>query len=274
MTTHRGVMQYASLGHHLRDKATLGLYRLISGSANSSRNREIGKIAKRSPMMWLRPSLLNGMRLLIDPTDASQTVIFDEIFLQESYDLSKVPFTPETIIDCGAHIGMFLLLAAVRFPHSRLIGYEPNPKNAALVQKQLWRNSLDVEFHQAAVSAAHGTARFVAINSHGGRLSGANQGPIPSSGFDEYIVEVLDLQAEIERIRPNALLLKMDIEGEERDVLPAIMQALPCKTALFFETHFGDAGWLEIQKLLNIHGFGVEQINSRGLYCDGFAFRA
>jgi FkbM family methyltransferase len=264
------ITRYASLGHDLRDKAVFGLFWFISWSAN---HRGIRNLTRHCPKIWLRPSRLNGFQIVLDPADVSQTVIFDEIFLQGSYDLEKVGFDPDVIIDCGAHVGMFLLMAAVRFPNAKLLAYEPNPKNAALVRAQLLRNGLKAELHEAAVSTASSKAIFLAINSHGGRISGANQGSVPQGTFEEFSIDTLNLKDEIERIAPDSLLLKMDIEGEERDVLPAIMSTLPRKTALFFETHFGDAGWLESEKLLHAHGFEVEQLNSRGLYCDGFAFR-
>jgi hypothetical protein len=88
-----------------------------------------------------------------------------------------------------------------------------------------------------------------------------------------YTVQAVDFSAALRTMQTDSLLLKMDIEGEERNVLPAIMPILPRRTALFFETHHGAEGWSEIEALLIKNGFAVEQINARGLYCDGFASR-
>lgn len=274
MTECRKTVQYTSLGGGLRERAMFRLFGLITRAAGSSRFPRVRDFVRLFPTIWLRPRLLGGLRILINPVDDSQTVIFDEIFLEDNYDLTKVPFEPSVIIDCGAHIGMFLLLAKARFPSARFIAYEPNYQNASLIRRQLSRNQLDIEFHEAAVSTRSSRSNFLAINSHGGRLSSSNRGDIQFAEFDEFTVDVLDFNAEIERLRPHSLLLKMDIEGEERDVLPAIMQALPVQTALFFETHFGDQGWEEMETLLRSWGFEVERINSRGLFCDGFALRA
>ena len=89
-----------------------------------------------------------------------------------------------------------------------------------------------------------------------------------------YTVRAVDFTSVLRDIEMDSLLLKMDIEGEERNVLPAIMPLLPRRTALFFETHHGEEGWSEIEGVLTRNGFMVEQINARGLYCDGFASRS
>ena len=52
--------------------------------------------------------------------------IFDEIVLNNNYDLDLVPFTPDQIFDCGGHIGMFSLIARGRYPLVPLINFEPN----------------------------------------------------------------------------------------------------------------------------------------------------
>jgi FkbM family methyltransferase len=215
------------------------------------------------------------MRLLIDPTDWSQTVIFDEIFLRSSYDLRRVEFAPHLIIDCGGHIGLFSLLSKSVLPDAPTIVFEPDPRNAQFIRKQILRNRLEITLVESAVSTRGGLAEFQPINSHGGRLRSEADGDCfrRSDTIPPLLVKTVALADFIQKMRPASLLLKMDIEGEERNVLPAIISVLPKKTALFFETHAGESGWRDIAKLLSCHGFVVEQINARGLYCDGFASR-
>jgi len=226
--------------------------------------------------MWLKPRQLRGSRLLIDPADWSQVLIFDEIFLRSGYDMSKVEFKPDVIIDCGAHIGMFSLLAASTFPGATVVAYEPNPKNVRLAREQVKRNKLPINVHHAAVSTASTKMEFVAIvaNSHGGRLIHDVTPEIQRSKIETFVVDVVDLKSEIQKLNPESLLLKVDIEGEERKVLPDIVPILPDRTALFFETHSGEPGWREIETLLRAHAFDVQQINARGEFFDGFAIRA
>jgi FkbM family methyltransferase len=270
----QSIFDCASLGVGFIDKLTLGFFGFVAPKINNSPECELRKIAAVIPKMWLKPKRINGLQLLIDPADWSQTLIFDEVFIRLSYDLRKVPFTPSVIFDCGAHIGLFTLLAKSTFPEASLIAYEPNPNNADFVRKQILKNKLEVVFNESAISTESKELDFVAINSLGGRLKGHEVDGIKVDSAPTYRVKTVDFSVEMKKIRPQSLLLKMDIEGEERSVLPAIMPLLPKQSAIFFETHSGEAGWLEAERLLRSNGFSVEQLTARGLYFDGFACRS
>jgi FkbM family methyltransferase len=270
------IPNYASLGCSLLDKAALGLFGAVSVAASSQQHRRISQLVSSFPKMWLKPRRLGGLHLLIDPTDSSQVLIFDEIFLRSGYDMSKVQFIPDVIIDCGAHVGMYSLLAASTFPRATVVAYEPNPNNVRLALEQVKRNKLPIDIRHAAVSTVSTKMEFVAIvaSSHGGRLIHDVTPEIQRSKIETFVVEVVDLKSEIRQLNPERLLLKVDIEGEERKVLPDIVPILPDRTALFFETHSGEPGWRDIETLLRAHDFDVQQINARGDFFDGFASRA
>jgi FkbM family methyltransferase len=262
------VARCASLGGNLQDKLFLALFGLIAPRQDRSRARWWRVFASAIPAFWVRPKPLNGFRLLINPTDWSQTVIFEEVFLQSSYDLTKVKFTPDVILDCGAHIGIFSLLARSTFPGARLTAYEPNPRNVRRIRCQISRNDLDMDLVESAVSIETKRLFFKAgRNSHAGVLlhDGSKKGT--------YEVPVIDLPAALKQMQPASLLLKMDVEGEERSILPALVPILPRQSALFFETHAGEAGWREVEALLISNGFQVEKISVYGQCVNGFACR-
>jgi FkbM family methyltransferase len=269
----QAVRECAALGNLFRDQLMLGLFGFVSPKINNSPECRWRRLSSFVPKVWLKPKKLNGLSLLIDPADWSQAVIFDEVFLRSSYDLRKVTFTPGTVIDCGAHIGLFSLLARSAFPNATVIAYEPNPDNASFIQHQISRNNAHIAFHQVAVSTESKKLNFVAINSHGGRLEGHGTDGAQSHTAPVYEVKVIDFCAALKDIGPESLLLKMDIEGEERNLLPALVPVLPKRTAIFFETHAGEAGWRQAERLLLSNGFQVENINARGPYYDGFACR-
>ena len=52
-----------------------------------------------------------------------------------------------------------------------------------------------------------------------------------------YTVQVVDLPAMLSQRRPERLLLKLDVEGEETHIIPALLDVLPREAAVFFETH-------------------------------------
>ena len=260
-------MACASLGNGLKDKLALAWFGLLMPrGVNKTKKRWWRTLASRVPGMWLSPAKLNGLQLLIEPTNWSQTLIFEEIFLQSAYDLHKLRFSPDVVLDCGAHIGIFSLLARSAFPHARLMAFEPNPQNIRQIKQLITFNHLDMELIESAVSTETKEMFFFAGNSHSGRL-------LQTEGDGAYKVQAINFYETLKQIQPASLLLKMDIEGGEREVLPAIMPLLPRRTALFFETHFGETGWREIETLLTSNGFQVEQITARGQFYDGFAIR-
>jgi FkbM family methyltransferase len=269
------IIQCASLGSDLADRVKLGLFGFVAPLFNTSGQCKWRRFSRFIPhRMWLKPKKLGGLQLLVDPTDWSQTIIFDEIFLRSSYNLDKVTFVPDVVIDCGAHIGMFSLLSRNRYQNATLVAYEPNAVNGEFIRHQIVKNNVAVSFNACAVSTESAELSFVAINSHGGRLVDHSSDRSSLNNGAVYTVQAIDFPSALRAMQMDSLLLKMDVEGAERKILPMIVPILPRKTALFFETHDGAEGWSEIEALLIGHGFAVEQTSARGLYFDGFASRS
>src|SRR6516165_9019304 len=59
------------------------------------------------PEMIVRPALLGGLRLAVDPLDWTHRTVFNQIFFDNNYDLALIPFIPDQVFDCGGHTGMF-----------------------------------------------------------------------------------------------------------------------------------------------------------------------
>ena len=260
------LIRCVSLGHRFEDKVRLALFGLIAPVRNNSKGFWQRPFRALIPTFRLRPKQLGGLQLFIDPTDWSQTTIFEEIYLRHNYDLTKVRFTPEIVLDCGAHIGLFTLLAMSVFPTAQVTAFEPNPENVQLLVRQLEYNNLGAQLVQSAVSVEAGELPFSASNSHSGRLS-------RRASPNGQKVRTIDFPAMVKQRRASSALVKMDIEGEESRILPLLVPVLPRQSAIFFETHGGDTSWSEIAALLASHGFTVEKLRSRGAYVDGFASR-
>lgn len=229
----------------------------------------ISKICRRRfPEMKVRTRRFHGLSLIVDPSDLSQLVILDEILVQHIYNFKAVPFTPDLVLDCGAHIGMFTLLAAGAFPDTRIIAFEPEPGNFVWLKKQLDANQLSIEAIQAAVSIRDGRAPFLTGQGCGGMLVIAD---LDSS--NTISVQTVNLAALISKARCKRLLLKLDIEGAEDTVLPAVMSKLPEECAIFLETHNGHLGWEKTVRFLENSGFIVTPTRQHDIYVDGFAVR-
>ncbi len=203
----------------------------------------------------VKPRVAGGSRLALDLRDATDLMIFEEIFLDGIYPLDSVPFAPDVVVDCGACAGFFTLLVHARHAASQFHLFEPNPVNLTRLRHNLALNAIDATVHAAAVGIAAGTARFCG-EGFGGHLAGRDTAK-------SIEVVVVDLARFLRETRPQRLLLKIDIEGAEATLLPTLESVLPPTTALFLETHQPEAVWRGyLQPLLNA-GFRHHEIRRR-----------
>ena len=213
----------------------------------------------------VRPALLRGHAVSIDSHDLGQLVSFEEIFVEQVYDLARVPFAPQVVLDCGAHVGLFSVLAGAAYPTAKLIAYEPNPENLPWLGRNLLPLGARVSFKEAAASTYAGRRRFVSEFS--------NTGHLQDGTGDGVEVNVLDFADELKAVHGQALLLKMDIEGEEERLLPHIVCVLPQECALFLETHHGPEKRAQTETFLEEHGFRTSVLRERADFADLLALR-
>lgn len=229
--------------------------------------RGLGAIlGKFFDVVQVRTRAAGGEPAWIDARDLGQLVSCEEVLVEGAYDLSRVPFSPDVVVDCGAHIGLFSLIAGVRFSQAMLLAFEPSPRNLPLARRQLERFGRRAELVEAAVATRDGNVRFLPGESNTGRITDASE---PAG----ITVPAVDLARILKRHRDASMLLKMDIEGAERAVLPHVMDELPARCALFLETHGGEAAWSEARTLLEARAFRVVRTRGRGEFVDGYAER-
>jgi FkbM family methyltransferase len=264
----RNIAAFGKEGLAARDKLKM----LVLGYArghNFSASDFIARVGRMLfPEIVVRPSLLSGLSLRLDPSNLSHLVVAEEILVRRVYDLSLVSFRPDLILDCGAHIGMFALLAAARFPKSKSIAFEPDPENCRWLRRQIRDNHLPVDVIEAAVSTSEGQALFEAGHGCGSSLADCS---LPSS--TAIRVKSVDLADYLAKCGNENLLLKLDVEGAEESLLPKIVNVLPKNTFLFLETHGGKESWDRLSNNLEKHGFATKVTRARGLYTDGMAMR-
>jgi FkbM family methyltransferase len=142
--------------------------------------------------------------------------IVHEVWTTRAYPLERVDVRPgDVVVDAGAQIGVFTLLAA-RTP-ARIIALEPAPMNLALLQSNLARNGLAerVEVHGIALGP-EGSARanlYLSYTNTGGASIVGRIGPRVS-------VESLSIAALFERFGiERCRVLKLDVEAGEYPIL-------------------------------------------------------
>ena len=115
---------------------------------------------------------------------------------------------PGAIVDAGANIGLFALHAARLFPHVPLSCYEPDPANFVVLERNLALNRIPAALHRRGVWSRQCTLYYHAQDSH--------------TGFVDENPPGLEIPCEVPEISADTWL-KIDAEGAEYEVLPALL---------------------------------------------------
>jgi hypothetical protein len=99
----------------------------------------------------IRTRSTKGEFALIDTHDLGHLISCEEVPIDRTYNFDRVPFPPNIIVDCSAHIGLFTLVAGARYDSAELIAFEPNASNFRMAQLQLARFKNRLRLEEAAV---------------------------------------------------------------------------------------------------------------------------
>jgi FkbM family methyltransferase len=184
----------------------------------------------------------NGIRVAVRPGTSDMYIVSEGLAYGAYRALEPIVLRgsgPRAVIDLGAHIGVFSLLAARTAHQVRAIAYEPGPDNAALLRRNLTLNPLlapRIELHEAAAGARAGTAHW--------QLDARD--PSSSRVVDDdrgHPVQVVGLRDVLDACPLPVAALKIDVEGSEYDLLdgsdPADWRDVP---AVLVELHPDPAG--------------------------------
>ena len=154
-----------------------------------------------------------------------------------------------------SHIGCFSLLASRQFPGVRVVCFEPDADNFALLRANLKRNgATTVEPQPFALGSREGTARLCGPSSMGRRVS-------ETAG---KVIQIRRLSRLVDFSSVVRLLMKLDVEGSEWDVLEDCLSELPTSTQLFVETHAGDQDMVRLKTVALKNEFAFDQTNNKG----------
>ena len=154
-----------------------------------------------------------------------------EVWLEEVYRCA-LPFRATTVLDLGANIGLASVWLARHFRPTHVLAVEPVEANAEIAAKNLLINRVPGAVVTAAVGREEGKAKFVLRQA-------SNVGSISTDALAGDIeVKVQSIQGLLSQL-PNrtADLVKMDIEGTERELLRGDLSWLEQVRALIVEFH-------------------------------------
>lgn len=176
-------------------------------------------------------------------TDDDKWVV-PELVDQDMYRLTELaklaPDSQVSILDCGAHIGVFSSLCAEYFPYAQVHAFEPQPDNYGMLVQNTACYGGRVKPHQVAVGTESG---ILSLYKQGkpedgftGRWSLTPEDDQP--GQEHVDVQVIDLEGFISRLDAPVFMMKIDLEGFEAKILSTLSsKALSNIGILIIEEH-------------------------------------
>jgi FkbM family methyltransferase len=166
-----------------------------------------------------------------------------ELIEQDMYGMQALaqlePDFPSAVLDCGAHIGIFSLLAAVRFHQVEIHAFEPQPDNYALLERNAAQFAR-IQPHAAGVGVENGEMTLYKQGEAGDGFT-ARWTMVPPVGTaleNGVKVRIDDLDEFILALHCPVFLLKLDLEGYEARIIDAISaEALSKIKIIVLEEH-------------------------------------
>lgn len=209
---------------------------------------KIGAVFGRRRARWLLWRERRGSTSLVSMVYAGQRcwlrlnstdpLVWYSVFIQQDYG-AELPFHPQTIVDAGAYTGLSSIYFAHRYPDATILAIEPDPENFDLLVKNveawpriqpihaaLWRTDSSVR----VIPTCDG--QWASLVCDDDTVVSLSRSPIPTP-IKGISVEGLMSQFGLDAID----LMKIDIEGAEKDVFSAPATWVRDVGAIFIELH-------------------------------------
>lgn len=252
------------------------LLTLLKKAASAVGGHGLGRIkplraAYDSLFSLLKPSsvMVQGQRMWLDEKDTLELAT-REVYEPAETALFRCEIRPgQVVLDIGANIGYYTLIAAKLVgPKGRVVAFEPDPANFALLKKNVEANGhRNVTLFQKALSDRTGKAKLY--------LNPTNKGDhrLYDSGDGRSFVTVTmarldDVLLKMDR---QVHFIKMDVQGAEASALGGMRGLLRRNRSLKLVTEFSP-GALRLQgsdpagylKALQKAGFHLWEIPPQG----------
>ena len=207
--------------------------------------------------------LWSGARFMIRPKTRDLPIIYDIYVRKPYHPLIGAIKDGSTIIDIGANIGVFSVMAGRRAKNVRVFGYEPFAQNFELLTRNIALNNLGATVTpvRCGVGGSGGMRKLSLSpdNTGGHSIASAAKGKTVEielvtlkDVFDRHSVERCDF-------------LKVDCEGAEYEILyaaPADILARVRTISMEYHTGGGIGSPVQLQAFLEENGFAVRTVGS------------
>lgn len=167
---------------------------------------------------------VNGFKMFLNSSDQGEV---KDILLRGVYDKLETSIVErsvgggDTALDIGAHIGYFtLILARAVGDRGRVFAFEPEPKNYALLSRNIEINKFkNVALENIALSSVSGKTNLFLDKDNLGNMSFSQENIPHVSSCGSVVVESQTLDGYSKKISGKISFIKMDVQGAEGLVL-------------------------------------------------------
>jgi FkbM family methyltransferase len=168
----------------------------------------------------------------------SDIAVFNSIYAFSEFSGNFHITKGDTIIDCGANIGISTLYFAEKYPDNKVIAIEPDRENFLLLQKNT-KHCPNVSCLEGAIHNSSGNLFLQNPNSENwGFIFSEKEPQLNRTNEQSVMVTAFSLDEIIEKHKIDTVgLLKIDIEGGEKDLFAKNLQWLSRVKTMVVELH-------------------------------------
>lgn len=189
------------------------------------RARFVGDDLRRWPRGWRRRLSaprrvrLHGVEVVVDQRlgPGARAAIYGGRYERgEAFALMARLQPDDRVVEVGTGIGLLAIVASLRIGSDRVTTYEANPRLLPLIRENCRLNGVE----PLVIHGAFGVGRGTALLHLGEEHDDASTAAGAEAGTRSISVPQLDAAEEVRRFHPTFLIL--DVEGSEREIVPAI----------------------------------------------------
>ena len=186
----------------------------------------------------------------------------------------------KSMIDCGAYIGYFSIYSDKIKNNSYVVAFEADKDNFKCLKYFVELNSSKVKTYNKAIGGKTRKVDFFKpiykniskYPAHGqiGNPKLEDSNPYKDRKFKKYSVEMISLCEVLDEFAIDKTLLKLDIEGKEKEALQSIYKELNERSDLdlIIELMINDSDSLDIFNLMRSCGYDSYLITNAGLVAE------
>lgn len=196
---------------------------------------------------------------------AHDLCVINEVAKEDVYGLFRIK-PGETVVDCGAHIGAFALMAARKVgPSGRVLAVEPGPESGALLAENAARAGLaQLDIRACALGDRDGvTELYLGTGPEG---NPAADTVFPTADRRAMRVPMRRLDGVLKEERLGAVdHLKIDVEGAELMLLAGARETLARTRRVVMEVHPERLDPEAVLSVLKSAGFSCQTLSEKPL---------